>query len=325
MNKAAVPSILVSVVLLALGAIAEAQQIRKVHRIGMLFFGSREQPHLASFQRGLRDLGYVEAKNIVIEYRYAEGKAERLPKLAAELVRLEVDVIVTTTNRSAHAARQVTKTIPIVLTTGDPVGGGLAASLAKPGGNVTGLTVLPLDLSGKRLELLKETFPKATRVAVLWNPANQESVAGFKEAQVAAQSFSLQLESLEARSAEDIDAAFAGATKLRSNAFLTILDPLTTLNSKRIVELAAKKRWPGIYPTRQFVEEGGLMAYGVNIADLYHRAATYVDKILKGAKPADLPVEQPTKFELVINLKTAKQIGLTIPQSVLYRADKVIK
>ena len=319
------PSILVAVVLLALGAIAEAQQIGKIHRIGMLFFGSRDQPHLASFQRGLRELGYVEGKNIVIDYRYAEGKTDRLPELVAELVRLKVDLIVTTTNRGAHAARQATKTIPIVLTTGDPVGGGLAASLAKPGGNVTGLTVLPVDLSGKRLALLKETFPKATRVAVLWNPANKESVAGFKEAQVAAQAFSLQLQSLEARSAEDIDAAFAGATKTRPNAFLTILDPLTTLNSKRIVELAAKKRWPSMYPTRQFVEEGGLMAYGINIADLYHRAATYVDKILKGAKPADLPVEQPTKFELVINLKTAKQIGVTIPPNVLARADKVIK
>jgi ABC-type uncharacterized transport system substrate-binding protein len=325
MKNATVPSILVAVVLLALGAIAEAQQIGKIHRIGMVFFGSRDQPHLASFQRGLRELGYVEGKNIVIDYRYAEGKTDRLPGLVAELVRLKVDLIVTTTNRGAHAARQVTKTIPIVLTTGDPVGGGLAASLAKPGGNVTGLTVLPLDLSGKRLALLKETFPKATRVAVLWNPESQESVAAFKEAQVAAQAFSLQLESLEARSAEDIDAAFAGATKTRPNAFLTILDPLTTLNSKRIVELAAKKRWPGMYPTRQFVEEGGLMAYGVNIADLYHRAATYVDKILKGAKPADLPVEQPTKFELVINLKTAKQIGVTIPPNVLARADKVIK
>ena len=313
-----------SATLLALCSVAEAQQA-KTHRIGMLFFGSRDQPHLASFQRGLRELGYVEGKNIVIEYRYAEGKTDRLSELAAELVRLKIDLIVVTTNRSAHAAQQVTRTIPIVLTTGDPVGGGLAASLAKPGGNVTGLTVLPLDLSGKRLELLKETFPKITRVAVLWNPASQASVAGFEEAKGAARAFSLQLQPLEARSAEDIDAVLAGATKARPNAFLTILDPLTTLNSKRIVELAAKKRWPGMYPTRQFVEEGGLMAYGVSIADLYHRAANYVDKILKGAKPADLPVEQPMKFELIINLKTAKQIGLTIPPNVLVRADKVIR
>jgi putative ABC transport system substrate-binding protein len=307
------------------GAEAQAQPPGKVPRIGMLFFGSRDQPHLGSFQRGLRELGYIEGKTIVFEYRYAEGNAERLAELAAELVHLKVDLIVTTTNRSAHAARQVSKTIPIVLTTGDPVGSGLAASLAKPGGNVTGLTVLPMDLGGKRLELLKDTFPKHTRVAVLWNPGSQTSVNGFKEAQVAAQAFSLRLQSLEARSAEDIDIAFARATKARPNAFLTILDPLTTLNSKRIVELAAKNRWPGMYPTSQFVEEGGLMAYGVNIADLYHRAATYVDKILKGRKPADLPVEQPMKFELWINLKTAKQIGLTIPPNVLVRADKVIK
>jgi len=326
MNKAGLASILMAVALLAVAVIADAQQqTGKIARIGILFFGSRDQPHLASFQRGLRELGYVEGKNIVIEYRYAEGKTDRLPELAAELVRLKVDLIVTTTNRSAHAAQQVTKTIPIVLTTGDPVGGGLAASLAKPGGNVTGLTVLPLDLGGKRLELLKETFPKITRVAVLWNPASQSSVAGFEEAKGAARAFSLQLQSLEARSAEDIDTVLAGATKTRANAFLTILDPLTTLNSKRIVELAANNRWPGMYPTRQFVEEGGLMAYGVNIADLYHRAANYVDKILKGAKPADLPVEQPMKFELIINLQAAKKIGVTIPQSVLYRADKVIK
>jgi putative ABC transport system substrate-binding protein len=305
--------------------LADAQQTGKISRIGILFFGSRDQPHLASFQRGLRELGYVEGKNIVIEYRYAEGKTDRLPELAAELVRLKVDLIVTTTNRSAHAAQQVTNTVPIVLTTGDPVGGGLAASLARPGGNVTGLTVLPLDLGGKRLELLKEAFPKSTRVAVLWNPASQASVTGFKEAQVAAQALSLQLQSLEARSGEEIGNVFAGATKARPNAFLTILDPLTTLNSKRIVELAAKNRWPGMYPTRQFVEEGGLMAYGVSIADLYHRAATYVDKILKGAKPADLPVEQPMKFELVINLKAAKQIGLTIPPNVLVRVDRVIR
>jgi putative ABC transport system substrate-binding protein len=316
--------------------LAEAQQAGKIHRIGVLFFGSRNQPHLESFLRGLRELGYVEGKNTVFEYRYAEGKFDRLRELAAELVSLKVDVIVTTTSGSAHAAQQVTKTIPIVLTTGDPVGTGLAASLARPGGNVTGLSVLLPELSGKRLELLKETLPKITRIGVLWNPTDAAvqrwgrtlrvpAMDAFKEVEVAAQAYRLQLHSLEVRSAEDIDTAFVGMKKARLNAFLTMLDPLTTLHSMRIVELAVKNRWPGMYPTRQFVEEGGLMAYGVNIGDLYYRAATYVDKILKGSNPAELPVEQPKKFEFIINLKTAKQIGLTIPPNVLARADRVIK
>ncbi len=336
MKKAAVPSILVAVVLLALGVIAEAQQAGKTHRIGVLFFGSRNQPHLESFLRGLRELGYVEGKNIVFEYRYAEGKFDRLRELAAELVSLKVDVIVTTTSGSAYAAQQVTKTIPIVLTTGDLVGTGLAASLARPGGNVTGLSVLLPELSGKRLELLKETLPKITRIGVLWNPTDAAvqrwgrtlsipAANAFKEIEVAAQAYRLQLHSLEVRSGEDIDTAFVGMKKARLNALLTMLDPLTTLHSKRIVELALKNRWPGMYPTRQFVEEGGLMAYGVNTGDLYYRAATYVDKILKGSNPAELPVEQPTKFEFIINLKAAKQIGLTIPPNVLARADRVIK
>ena len=307
---------------------AQAQQAGKIHRIGVLFFGSQNQPHLESFLRGLRELGYVEGKNIVFEYRYAEGKSDPLHELAAELVRLKVDVIVTTTSGSANAAQQVTETIPIILTTGDQVGTGLAASLARPGGNVTGLSVLLPELSGKRLELLKETLPKITRIAVLWNPTDaavQPAVDAFKEVEVAAQAYTLQLHSLEVRSAEDIDTAFVGMKKARLNALLTMLDPLRTLHSKRIVELAVKNRWPGMYPTRQFVEEAGLMAYGINIGDLYYRAATYVDKILKGSNPADLPVEQPTKFEFIINLKAAKQIGLTIPPNVLARADKVIR
>jgi putative ABC transport system substrate-binding protein len=311
--------------LYALCLSAEAQQAGKIHRVGVLFLGSRNQPHLESFLRGLRELGYVEGKNIVFEYRYAEGKSDRLSELAAELVSLKVDIIVTTSSRSAHAAQQVTKTTPIVLTTGDPVGTGLAASLARPGGNVTGLSVLLPELSGKRLELLKETLPKLTRVAVLWNPTARPAADVLKEMEVAAHAYTLQLHLLEVRSADDIDTAFVEMKKARLNALLTNLDPLTTLHSKRIVELAVKNRWPGMYPTRQFVEEGGLMAYGVIIGDLYYRAATYVDKILKGAKPADLPVEQPKKFELAINLKTAKQIGLTIPPNVLARADRVIK
>jgi putative tryptophan/tyrosine transport system substrate-binding protein len=315
---------------------AQAQQVGKIHRIGVLFFGSRNQPHLESFLRGLRELGYVEGKNIVFEYRYAEGKFDRLRELAAELVSLKVDVIVTTTSGSAHAAQQVTKAIPIVLTTGDPVATCLAASLARPGGNITGLSVLLPELSGKRLELLKETLPRITRIAVLgpaprpavWNPTDaavQPAVDVFKEIELAARAHTLQIHSLEVRSAEDIDAAFVAMKKARLNALLTLLDPLTTLHSKRIVELAAKNRWPGMYPTGQFVEEGGLMAYGVNIGDLYYRAATYVDKILKGSNPAELPIEQPKKFEFIINLKTAKQIGLTIPPNVLARADRVIR
>ena len=325
MGTRAIVALLVGLILASVHP-TEAQQAGKIYRIGVLFFGSRNQPHLESFLRGLRELGYVEGKNIVFEYRYAEGKSDRLHELAAELVRLKVDVIVTTTSGSANAAQQVTETIPIILTTGDPVGTGLAASLARPGGNVTGLSVLLPELSGKRLELLKETLPKITRVAVLWNPTEAALLQpAFKEIEVAAQAYTLQLHSIEVRSTEDIDTAFVGMKKARLNALLTILDPLTTLHSKRIVELAAKNRLPGMYPTRQFVEEGGLMAYGINIGDLYHRAATYVDKVLKGAKPADLPVEQPTKFEFIINLKTAKQIGVTIPPNVLARADKVIK
>jgi len=306
-------------------AIAEAQQPKKIPRIGVLFIGGRNQPHLEAFKQGLRERGYTEGKNIVLEYRYAEGKEDRLPELAAELVYLKVDVIVVTADVSAQAAQQATKTIPIVVTTGNPVTWGLADSLAKPGGNVTGLSVLLADLSGKRVEILRETFPKLTRLATLWNPTVRVATPVFKETSAAAQALSLQLHSFEVQTPQDIEKVFVEMPKVRQNALLVILSPLVTLHSKRIVELALKQNLPGMYPTRQFAEEGGLMAYGPLIGDLYRRAATYVDKILKGAKPADLPVEQPTKFEFVINLKAAKQIGLTIPQSVLYRADKVFK
>jgi len=304
---------------------AEAQQPKKVSRIGILFIGSRNQPHLESFKQGLRERGYVEGKNIAFDYRYAEGRQDQLPELAAELVQLKVDVIVVTSDISAEAANQVTKTIPIVVTTGDPVTSGLADSLAKPGGNVTGLSIVLADLSGKRVEILRETLPKMTRLATLWDPSVRLASTVFKETSLAAQALSLQLHSFEVKTAQGIEKAFADIPKVHSNALLVILSPLVTLHSKRIVELALKQNLPGIYPTRQFVEEGGLMAYGPLIGDLYRRAATYVDKILKGAKPADLPVEQPTKFEFIINLKTAKQIGLTIPPNVLARADKVIK
>jgi putative tryptophan/tyrosine transport system substrate-binding protein len=306
------------------GDVAQAQQPGKMSRIGVLFYGSRDQPHLQSFQQGLRDLGRIERKNIALEYRYAEGNPDRLAALAADLVRLPVDVIVTTTDQGAQAASQATRTIPIVLTTGDPVGSGLAATLAKPGGNVTGLTVLLADLSGKRLELLKETIPSITRVAVLWS-ADAAGISAFKETQAAALGFSLQLNAFEVDSVGKIDSAFSEMPKTRTQALLVVLSPLMTLNSKRIVDLAVKNRLPAIYATRQFVEEGGLMAYGPSIGDLYRRAATYVDKVLKGANPAELPVEQPAKFEFFINLKASKQIGLAIPPSVLARADKVIR
>jgi putative tryptophan/tyrosine transport system substrate-binding protein len=311
--------------LLAVAANAFAQQSGRIPRIGIVFIGGRDQPHLESFKQGLRELGYVEGKNIVLEYRYAEGKYDRLPTLVAEFVREKVDVIVTTSSLSARAAREVTKTIPIVMTSGAPVERGLAESFAKPGGNVTGLSVIPLELSGKRLELLKDMIPKMTRVAALWSYSESESVMGFKETEDAAKALSLQIESVELRPDSDVEKTFAELTKARVDALLVVLSPLTTLHSKRIVDAALRHRLAGMYPTRQFAEEGGVMAYGPVMGDLYRRAATYVDKILKGAKPADLPVEQPTKFELVINLKTAKQIGLTIPPNVLARADRVIK
>jgi putative ABC transport system substrate-binding protein len=311
--------------LFALCSFAQAQQAGKIYRIGMLFFGSRDQPHLESFKQGLRERGYTEGENIAIEYRYAEGRQDRLRELAAELVQLKVDVIVVTADISAEAAKQATKTIPIVVTTGDQVASGLADSLAKPGGNVTGLSVVLADLSGKRVEILRETLPKMTRLATLWDPSVRLAGPVFRETSLAAQAFSLRLHSFEVTTAQDIEKALAEISKLRSSALLVLLSPLVTLHSKRIVQLALKQHLPGMYPTRQFAEEGGLMAYGPIIGDLYRRAATYVDKILNGAKPAELPVEQPMKFELVINLKTAKQIGLTIPPNVLARADKVIK
>jgi putative ABC transport system substrate-binding protein len=320
--------------LFALCLPAQAQQSGKIFRVGILFIGGRDQPHLEAFKQGLRERGYTEGKNILLDYRYAEGNVDRLPSLAAELVQLKVDVIVTTSGNSARAATRVTRTIPIVLTTGaDPVKSGLAESLAKPGGNVTGLSVIEEDLSGKRVEILKETFPKMTRMAYLWNPlAVSYSEAGapsgnpsYVQAKKAAETLGVQLLSYKVRTLVEIEKAFADMQKVRPHALLVLQSPVMTLNSKRIVDLALEQQLPGMYPSNQFAQEGGLMAYGPLIGDLYRRAATYVDKILKGAKPADLPVEQPMKFEFIINLKTAKQIGLTIPPNVLARADKVIK
>ena len=304
---------------------APAQQPAKVPRIGFLSTGVAG-PNIEAFRQGLQELSYVVGQNIAIEYRWAGGRDDRLPELAGELIRLKVDIIVTTSSSAARAAQQATKTIPIVMAvSGDPVGTGLVASLARPGGNITGLTILSPELSGKRLELLKEAFPKVSRVAVLWNPASPDKQLDFRETQAAARALKVQLQSLEVRGPKDFDKVFQAATKERTHALITLSDPLTGSQGRRIMDFAAKSRLPAMYGDSVFVEAGGLMAYGPNIFDLYRRAAFFVDKLLKGAKPADLPVQQPMRFELVINLDTAKKIGRTIPPELLMRADKVIK
>ena len=309
---------------------AEAQQAAKVARIGWLGDKPAGNPHLReAFLQGLRDLGYVEGRNLVIEYRSAEGKFERFPAVAAELVALKVDVIVAPGTPAALAAKQATRTLPIVfIAVGDPVTSGLVTSLARPGGNVTGSSILDPDLVGKCLEQLKQAVPGVSRVAVLWHPGafpERTEKDILKGAEVAARSLGVRLQFVEARGPADFDRAFSEMTRARAGA-LTVLTGLMLFNERRrLVDLAAKNRLPAVYPSRDFVDAGGLMAYGANRADSFRRAATYVDKILKGAKPADLPIEQPTKFELVINLKTAKALGLTIPQSLLLRADQVIE
>ncbi len=305
--------------------IAEAQQPEKIPRIGFLAAGSdaSSAPLTEAFRQGLRELGYVEGKSIIIEYRYAEGRLERFSGLAAELVRLKVDIIVTAGRPSIHAAKQATSTIPIVMAAaGDPVGQGLVASLARPGGNITGLTTIRGDLTGKRLELLKEAASKVSRVAVLWG---SPAASNFKVTEAAARSLGLEVQSLEVRGPGDLEGAFRAAGKKRAHALVVLRNPVIFTALQQIAELAMKSRLPAIYDDREFVRAGGLMSYGTDNADLFRRAATYVDKILKGAKPADLPVEQPTKFELVINLKVAKALGLTIPKSILIRADEVIE
>jgi putative ABC transport system substrate-binding protein len=305
----------------------EAQQASgKIPRIGYLAAGLGAATRTETFKEGLRDLGYVEGKNIIIEYRNAEGKIERYSDLVADLVGLKVDVIFTSSTPGALAAKNATKTIPIVFTNvGDPVANGLVASLARPGGNITGRSTLAPELSGKGLELLKETIPKLSRVAVVWNPDNPGKTSSFKETEVAAQALRLQLQSLEVRGPNDVEPAFQAAKKERAGALIVLRDVVVSSQMRRILELALKNQMPAIYGDRGFVDAGGLMSYGPNIDDLFRRAATYVDKILKGTKPADLPIERPSKFELVINLKTAKQIGLTIPPNVLVRADRVIR
>jgi putative ABC transport system substrate-binding protein len=314
---------LVTALILASASNCESQSDGKIPRVGMLFIGGKDQPHLESFKQGLRDLGYLESRNLKLLYRYAEGDESRLGGLAAELVGEKVHVIVTTATNSATAAREVTKTIPIVVTSGNLLESGLVNDLAKPGGNVTGLTLMTSDLTGKRLEILKESVPRMTSVAILWSL--RPIATGYTDAKTAAKALSLRQHSVRVQSVDEFEAAFVQIAKTRNQGLLLLLSPLATLNSGRIAELALKHRLPGMFPTSRFVEEGGLMSYGTSTADLYRRAATYVDKILKGAKPSELPVNQPTKFELVINLKTAKQIGLTIPPNVLARADRVIK
>jgi len=307
---------------------AEAQQPTKIPRIGYLGAAtlSAIPERVEAFRQGLRELGYVEGKNIVIEYRYAEGKLDRLPALAAELVRLKVDVIVTAGPTITRVAKEATVTIPIVMANdGDPVGNGFVASLARPGGNITGLSTLAPELSGKRLEILKEIVPRLSRLAVLGNSPDPGNGQNLKEVELAAKAFGVKLQYLDVLSFKDIEAAFRAASKERTDAVLVLQSAVLVSHRIQLADLAVKSRLPAIYYRSQFVEAGGLMAYSVSSTDLDRRAATYVDKILKGSKPADLPVEQPTKFELIINLNAAKQIGLTIPPSVLARADRVIR
>jgi putative tryptophan/tyrosine transport system substrate-binding protein len=330
MKRAAVPSIFVVVVLLAVAAIAEAQQPKKVPRIGYLTPAepARESIRAEAIRLALRELGYIEGQNIAIEYRYAEGKWDRLPELAAELVRLNVEIIVTGGSVPVRAVTNATKTIPIVMWGAgtDPVEEGVVKSLARPGGNVTGLTNLGPELGGKRLELFKEAVPKVARVAILYDPAIPASVRELKEVlPAAARALGLTVRSWEVRAAEGFEKVFTALNKERPDGLYVLGGPLMGTNQKRTVGFALKSRLPSMYYLREAVDVGGLMYYGADIADSYRRVAYYVDRILKGAKPADLPVEQPTKFEFVINLKTAKQIDLTIPPEVLARANRLIK
>jgi putative ABC transport system substrate-binding protein len=329
MKKATALSILIAIVVLAFGLIAEAQQAEKVPRIGYLSGSppSSIAERIEAFRQGLRELGYMEGKNIVIEWRSAEGKRDRLPALATELVHLKVDVIVTAGPLVTRAAKQATSTVPIVLTQDpDPVGNGFVASLARPGGNITGLSSLAPGPTGKQLELLKEIVPKLSRVAVFETSTRPGNAQTLREVELAAGAFGVQLQYLDVLSPKDIETAFQAAVRERADGALWfVTGSIGNPHRKKIADLAVSSRLPVIYNLRDHVEAGGLMFYGVNVVDLDRRAATYVDKILKGRKPADLPVEQPTKFEFIVNLKTAKEMGLTIPPNVLVRADKVIK
>lgn len=316
--------------LLAFSFPVEAQQPTKIPRIGLLPFSgdpSTPGPLVEAFRQGLRDLGYIEGKNIEVEYRWPLGSLDHVPPLIAELVQLNVDVLVVGPQPGINAAKKSTKTIPIVMISSiDPVAAGHVNSLARPGGNVTGLALLTRDLSAKRVELLKEIVPRMTRIGILWDSQGPGPTVAFKEYGAAAREFKLDLQSLEVSGPKpDLEGAFKAAKERRRDALVIVSNPLIRFHRPRIIELASVERLPSMYEDGGYVETGGLLSYGTSTADVYRRAAYYVDRILKGAKPADLPVEQPTKFELVINLKTAKQLGLTIPQSVLYRADRVIK
>ena len=323
-------SIALCAALLAFSSVVEAQQ-KKIPRVGFLAAGSSSASaeNLELLRQGLQKLGYIEQKNIVIEYRFGEGEFDKLLELASELVRLKVDVLVAQATAGALAAKKATSAVPIVfVAVADPIGSGVVASLARPEGNITGFSTMNAGLSAKRLELLKETFPKTSRVAVLLRPdAHGETTVKnmLKETEDAAHELRVQLQLIEVHGPGDIDKAFSAMIKERAGAFVVFPRPAVIAERKRIVELATAHRIPAMYPNSPWVDTGGLMSYSTNFSEQYYRAAAYVDRILKGAKPGDLPVEQPTKFELVINLKAAKQIGLTIPQSVLYRADKVIK
>ena len=320
-------SILVAAMLLAVAVLAEAQQPKKVPRIGFQSAASplAMTPRADAFRQELRELGYVEGKNIIIEWRYADGKLDRLDEFAAEFVRLKVDVIVTAAPSSTRAAKKATSTIPIVMAwDNDPVANGFIASLARSGENITGLSSLAPEITGKQLELLKETVPRLSNVAVL-RTSNLPGGQVLRDAEPAAKAFKVELQYLDVGGVKDIETVFRQARKGRADAVLVLASPILESYRTEVAAHALKNRLPTMFWASENVEVGGLMSYGANVADLYRRAALFVDKILKGAKPADLPVEQPTKFEFVINLKTAKQIGLTIPQRVLARADKVIR
>ena len=321
-------AIVAGAVLFALCFSVQAQQPGKIARVGFLLpYSPAPDARVEAFRQGLRELGYVEGQNVTIEYRWADGKFEQLPELAADLVRLKVDVIVTAVTQASLAARQATGAIPIVMVgVSDPVGSGLVASLARPGANITGTSSMTAEVVGKQLELLKETVPRISQVAALWNPANPVFQAiQRKETEVAARALGVQLRILEARGPGDIERAFGAMTSARARALLVLGDPVFNSHRKRIADLALNGRLPAVSGTREFVDAGGLMAYGPSFTEMHRRAAYYVDRILKGTKPADLPVEQPTKFELVVNLKTAKQIGMAIPPNVLARANQVIR
>jgi putative ABC transport system substrate-binding protein len=306
--------------------VAEAQQPTKIPRIGFLTTGGAENPSTLYFRQGLRELGYIEGKNVLVEYRYAEGGSQQLSEFAEELVRLKVDVIVTSATEPSLIAQRATRTIPIVMGGGgDPVGAGLVDSLARPGGNITGVASISSDLSGKRLELLKEAFPKISPVAVLWLPTATGNKQQMKETEAAADSLRLPLQPAAVERPNDFESAFSAITRGSARSLIVLSSPMFASHRSRIADLAAKSRLPAIYPDSNYVDAGGLMSYGPNLSEQYRRVVVYVDKIFKGAKPADLPVERPMKFELVINLKTAKQIGLTISPNVLARADKVLK